>query len=98
MKPGILKRDLWQIGILIGIVLPVLLYLVLYLIDKGVASYFGMHITDQFHYLFLLSLIANLFPLRHYLIKLKFEKTGLGILLITIAGILAYFYTYYQPQ
>ncbi len=97
MKPGILKRDLWQVGIIIGIVLPVLLFVALYTIDFLLFNYFNKHITDQLHYLFLLSIAANLFPLRHYLIKLKFEKTGLGILIITIAATLTYFYTYYQP-
>ncbi len=97
MKPGILKRDLWQVGILIGIVLPVIIFIVLFIVDLGLFNLFGMHLTKQYHYLFLLSLAANLFPIRHYLIKLKFEKTGLGILLITIAAIIIYFYTYYQP-
>lgn len=65
--------------------------------DLALFQIFGKHLTDEFHYLYLLSLTANLFPIRHYMIKLKFEKTGMGILLITIAAIIAYFYGYYQP-
>ncbi len=98
MKPGIFKRDIWQVGILIGIALPTIFFLVLFSIDFTLYQLFGFHITDQFHYLFLLSMSANLFPIRHYLIKLKFEKTGLGLLVTTIAGIIIYFYLFYQPQ
>ena len=91
MKPGILKRDLWPVGLLIGAVSPVLLFLILYSIDFILYRYFNFHITNELHLLFLLSLTANLFPIRHYLVKLKFEKTGMGILLITIAEIITYF-------
>ena len=97
MKPGILKRDLWPVGLLIGAVSPVLLFLILFSIDFIFYRYFNFHITDEFHLLFLLSLTANLFPIRHYLVKLKFEKTGMGILLITIVAIITYFYLYYKP-
>ena len=98
MKPSILKRDLWQVGIMIGIGLPLLFFMVLFSVDFTLYRLFSFHITDKFHYLFLLSMTANLFPIRHYLIKLRFEKTGLGILFITIGAIIIYFYSYYQPQ
>ena len=97
MKPGILKRDLWPVGLLIGTVLPVLFFTALYFVDFALFHFLNTHITSQFHYLFLLSLAANLYPIRHYLVKLKFEKTGMGILLITIVAMITYFYLYYQP-
>ena len=97
MRPGILKRDLWVVGLLIGILLPLLFFLALYFVDYTLYHFWKTHITSQFHYLFLLSLTANLFPVRHYLVKLRFEKTGMGILLITLAAVLLYFYMYYQP-
>lgn len=96
MKPGISKRDSWLVGLLIGIVLPVLLYVVLFLIDFALYQLLNIHITEHHHYIFLLSLTANLFPIRYYMVKLKFEKTGMGILVITIAAIITYFYLYYQ--
>ncbi|MBC8320145.1 MAG: hypothetical protein H8E34_05425 [Bacteroidetes bacterium] len=97
MKPGILKRDLWPIGLLIGTMLPLVFFIVLYIADFTLYSYYYAHITDQFHQLYLLSLAANLFPIRHYLVKLRFEKTGMGILLVTIAAVISYFYMYYKP-
>ena len=96
MKPSILKRDLWTVGLLVGTALPVLFFITLYFIDFVLYHFWKTHITSQFHYLFLLSLSINLFPIRHYFVKLKFEKTGMGILLITIAAIITYFYLFYQ--
>ncbi len=97
MKPGILKRDLWPVGLLIGIVLPIIFFMALYFIDYALYNLLKTNITSQFHYLFLLSLTANLFPIRYYLVKLRFEKTGMGILLITIAAIIVYLFLYYKP-
>lgn len=97
MKPGILKRDLWPVGFLIGIVLPFSFFVVLYFVDYSVYYLWKTHLTSQLHYLLLLSFTANLFPIRHYLVKLRFEKTGMGILLVTILAIITYFYLYYKP-
>ena len=97
MKPGILKRDLWPVGLLVGMVLPLIFFIVLFSVDFALYQFWNIHITSQFHFLFILSLTANLFPIRHYLVKLRFEKTGMGILLITILGIITYFYMYYKP-
>ncbi len=96
MKPGILKRDVWAIGIMIGITLPFLLFMLLYAVDTTIHNLLKINLTEHFHYLFLLSLTANLFPIRHYFVKLRYEKTGMGILLITILAILTYFFIYYE--
>ncbi len=97
MSPHILKRDLWPIGLIIGLILPVLFFGVLYAIDFAIFQLWGSHLTERFDYIFLLSITANLFPIRHYLVNLKFEKTGMGILLATIAEVIIYFFMYYQP-
>ena len=92
-----LKKDLWPMGVLIGIILPILLFAVLFAIDMGIYQMWETHMTVRFDYIYLLSISANLFPIRHYLVNLKFEKTGMGLLLITIAEIIGYFFMYYQP-
>lgn len=96
MRPVFFKRDCWIVGVLMGIVLPVLFYLFLYLVNLLTLSVFDTGITVKHHLLFLLAFIVNLFPIRYYLIKLNYEKTGLGLLLITIIGIILYFYLFYQ--
>ena len=97
MKPGILKRDNWVVGIMIGIIMPIVFFLVLFSLDFTLYEIFGIHLTNQFHYLILLSMAANLLPIRHFLVKLKFEKSGLGVLITTIAIIIIYFQLFYQP-
>jgi len=92
-----LKKDLWPMGVLIGIILPILLFAVLFAIDMGIYKLWETHMTVKFDYIYLLSISANLFPIRHYLVNLKFEKTGMGLLMITIAEIIGYFFMYYQP-
>jgi len=96
MKLGIIKKDSWPIGILIGIALPILFFAVLFTLNFSLNQLWSINLTERFDYIFLLSITANLFPIRHYLVNLKFEKTGMGILLATIAEIITYFFMYYQ--
>lgn len=98
MKLPFLKKDSWVLGILLGVTIPVIMYGILFLIDVMLINYLGINFTREHHLLYLLSLIGNLFPIRHYLVGLKFEKTGFGVLIITIAIILVYFFMYYQQQ
>ncbi len=93
-----LKRNNWHVGIIVGLTGPAILYLLLYLMDLAISNFFGINITRQHHLLYLLSVVANVWPIRHYLIKLKYEKAGFGVLIATGALILIYFYLFYQPS
>jgi len=97
MSKNILKQNSLPLGIAIGLILPVLFFAVLYIIDYSLFYFFGNHLTSQFDFLFLFSIIANLFPIRHYLVNLKFEKPGMGILAVTIVEIVLYFFLFYKP-
>jgi len=94
--PGFLKKDSFVLGAAVGIVLPVVFYLFLLLVDQLVLELFNRHLTHEHHLLYLLSTIVNLLPVRHYLIKLKLEKTGLGILAVTAILILVYFFLFFN--
>jgi hypothetical protein len=94
MKPGILKRDGFFVGVLMGILLPALFLAFLFGLNWLMEMMFDMHLTRKIHYLYLLSIAANLLPLRYYLAKLNYEKTGMGLLLMTIAGVVGYFYAF----
>jgi len=83
-------------GLVIGIVLPGLFFALLFVLDFAAFNIWSIHLTDRFDFLFLLSFAANLLPIRYYLVSLKFEKTGMGILLATIAEIIVYFFMYFQ--
>ncbi len=96
MIPDFLKKDKYVTGLLIGLVAPVVLYGLIYLLDLLLFSIFNTHLTAQYHYLYLLSIAVNIILFRYYFVSLKTEKTGKGILLITIAYILIYFFLYYK--
>lgn len=86
-----LKKDTLLTGILVGIVLPIVFYAVLYFIDVLVFSSLSSHIVARPQYLYLLSTVINLFPIKYYFVNKKMDKTGRGILLVTCVLGLAYF-------
>ena len=85
------KKDAYWLGLLIAIILPALVFLALYFPGQ----FYEVVRTSSKYYkssvLVLLSISVNFIPLRYYFVKLKFDKTGRGILLITFIMILAYF-------
>lgn len=84
------RRDNFLLGLGIAIVLPVLTWFIIQgitLIFAGSTGDLFQKSTDQ-----LLSICANLIPFRYYLVKLKADKTGKGILLITFLMAMVYFY------
>ena len=91
-----MKKDSYGMGILMGIIVPVLLFGVLI----GVlwilvhAKPEMLHNNPSLYKILipkfmLISMIPSVFIMRHYLLKLQYDKTGRGILLATFAlGIL----------
>jgi hypothetical protein len=79
------------LGILLGLILPAISYLFLYVLDLSVYAIFDAHIVDKMDYLLLLSITVNLFPVRYYFVNLKYDKTGRGVLLVTLILTLSYF-------
>jgi hypothetical protein len=77
-------------------VLPLVFYFFLILIDMLVVQLFNSHLTRENHLMYLLATIANLLPVRYYLVKIKSEKTGLAVLAVTAILILAYFYLFFN--
>ena len=83
-----LKKDSIWLGIALGIVLPGILYLILHFVNKAFENPVSgkTYLTDTM--VQIISLIINLLLMRYYLINLKADKTGRGILLVTfIVGI-----------
>lgn len=80
-------------GILLGLVLPVISYLFLLAMDESIYSGFGTHIVARHEYLMLLGITVNLFPIRYYFVNLKYDKTGRGVLLLTLILTLSFFVT-----
>ena len=97
MIRDILKKDTYLTGLLTGIRVPVIFYGLLYLIDILLFNTMGAHLTSQYHYLYLLSVAVNIILFRYCFVALKVEKTGKGILLVTIVYILIYFFLFFKP-
>lgn len=84
------KDSLWM-GIAIGILLPGIIYGLL----LGVLFILKNHnpaipIKTIVPKLILIALLPSLFVLRHYLIKLKYDLTGRGIIIATFIWALAF--------
>lgn len=82
-----LRRDSYGVGIALGILVPALLFGLLYGIYALVLHANPQMLVNNLDLtknlipkFILIALIPNLFILRYYLLKLKFDKTGRGIL------------------
>ncbi len=76
------------LGMVMGALVPVLLFGVLWGILALVFHFMGRPVSNVLEVvepqkLILLSVIPNLFLLRYYLLKLKYDLTGRGILAMT---------------
>ncbi len=94
--PEFLKKDNYLLGVLLGLILPLFFYGVLYVLDLLVFQLMGAHVVEFPRYLYLLATIINLYPIRVYLVNLKFEKSGKGVLLVSLLEIIAYFLLFYN--
>ncbi len=90
------KKDTYYFGALVGIVLPVVLYALLYLTDMQFNALFGKHLVSKPDYLYLLSVIGNIIALRYFYSKNIKEKSGAGVLLVTVVIVLLYFFNFYE--
>ena len=90
----ILKQDNLILGIIIGAVAPWILFSILYFLNIFLSKLI-LHDSKilllQTATVQLIAIVVNVFMMRQYMVKLKFDKTGRGILLLTFVYILAYF-------
>ena len=86
-----LKKDNIAFGVLIGLVLPTLVYGILWFISLMVKAEGVWAMPFQRENMLLLSVMLNLIPMRIYLVRYKFDKTGRGVLLITFLLVIGYF-------
>ncbi len=89
-----LKKDNWWLGAALGALLPIAFYGIIMLILNqwgtiAEGTYVLKPSTSK-----LLALFANFISFRYYMVNLKYDKTGRGILLVTFAYAAVYFYLY----
>lgn len=89
-----LKRDSIFFGVLIGILVPIIVYLILYFGLELIEIVFERDWLNERPAIKLISIFINLLLIRYYFVKLKFEQTGRGLLIVTFAAVIAYFIIY----
>jgi hypothetical protein len=78
-----LRRDSFWMGLILGALLPALIFGLLKLIILLLPHEIKDANVFTLQRLILISMIPNVFLLRYYLLKLKYDLTGRGILAIT---------------
>jgi len=89
------KQDNMILGIVLGLIIPAAIYGLLHVFTQYVLSSGpdGMPIIKT-STLRLIAIFINLITLRYYLLRLKFDATGRGILLSTMILAIIYFAIY----
>ena len=77
-----LKKDSYILGGILGIAVPGILWLILHFTNLHVKNNFGNSYFSEFM-IQILCLVPNVLTLRYYLVSLKADKTGRGILAVT---------------
>lgn len=90
----IFKKDHFAFGAMIGALIPVLVSLLLELFKYQVAGT-EQHIFQE-KTRFVLAIFTNILPFRIYMVNLKFERTGKGILLVTFVYAFIYIFRFFQ--
>lgn len=84
------KRDNLWLGIVMALVIPPIFYFLFVYLNGLFTGKNGAALQEST--VQLLAIAVNLIPFRYYLVRLKADKTGRGILLVTFAFALVYFY------
>lgn len=91
-----LKKDSFLLGALLGVLLPALAFVVIFGIDYGIRTLNGAEVVLEQSTMVLISIFVNLFTMRYYLVSLKSDKTGRGILMVTFLLAMVFFYVLFR--
>ncbi len=86
-----MNRDSFPFGVILGAVTPALFLGVLFLINFLIEKWIVYGTFIKFNTLILVSITLDLIIMRYYFVKLKFDKTGRGILLVTFIYMMSFF-------
>lgn len=90
-----LKQDSFWLGLLLGMILPAAVFGILYFINITFPnSATGLPIFKTTTIL-ILGIVPNALVLRYYLVNLKADKTGRGILFVTFIFAIVFMIFYY---
>ena len=91
------KKDHLVFGLILGLVLPVPVSFLLIGLLTLLQQVAGILAETTYLQMTLLSMAFNLLLMRFYFVKLKFENTGRGLMLITLAMVVVYLVFFARP-
>ncbi|MBN2614358.1 MAG: hypothetical protein JXR71_01575 [Bacteroidales bacterium] len=91
-----MKKDNFLLGLLTGLVLPFPVYGILWLIDTGLKKAGVWNGLQPHENLYLLSIALNFLLIRFFMVKWQMQKTGRGMLLISILMVVAFFLLFFK--
>ncbi len=86
-----LKKDVWMMGMAIGLFQPLMVYLLALLLLSFTGRVEGWMYTPLPSAPMWLAIASNLLSFRYYMVNLKYDRTGRGLLLLTFVWIILYF-------
>jgi hypothetical protein len=86
-----LHNDKISLGIILGLVAPIPVVLLFMVLLRLFQTYMHLFVRVRDADMFLLGLAVNLIIMRYYFVKLKFEKTGKTLLVLSVILILLFF-------
>jgi len=86
----LLKKDSFTIGAIVGLLLPAVFFTLI----SALNNVFEKGLFAKESYMLLLAIAINLLPLRLYLVNMKADKSGRGILAVTFLYVIIYFATF----
>ena len=91
-----LKKDSLLMGIIMGLVLPAVVSGIIYFLDVTFPnSATGLPVL-KYSTVMLLGIVPNAIVMRYYLVNLKADKTGRGILFITFVYAIVFIILHYK--
>ena len=95
-----LRKDSFGLGVILGLAVPIILFAIMFgVLLLLVHARPDMLMRSPGLYknvvpkLILIAMLPSIFLMRHYLLNLKYDKTGRGILTATLAPMTAYILT-----
>jgi hypothetical protein len=91
-----LNKDSFSLGAMMGAVIPLVAFGVLFTVNLLLEKIFPGKEFLENSSLILASITLNLIVMRHYLVKLNYDKTGRSILAITFVYMVLFFTVFYK--
>jgi len=85
-----LFSDKYSLGILLGLIIPLPAAFIFTILLRLAQNYLHVFARVRDMDMLLLGLAVNLIVMRYYLVKLKFEKTGKSLMVLTVVLIILF--------